>query len=93
MDYPHPYVTLENGKVDFSQAYAVGIGEWDKRTIMYGYSDFPEGTDEHKALNDILDENTRLGLKYISHRNPRLRTGKSAGSRLSHAPLPGGGGG
>ena len=71
MDYPHPYVTLENGKVDFSQAYAVGIGEWDKRTIMYGYSDFPEGTDEDKALNEILNENTQMGLKYISDSDAR----------------------
>ncbi len=71
MDYPHPYVTLKDGEVDFSEAYAVGIGEWDKRTIMYGYSDFPEGTDEQAALDAILAENTRMGLKYISDADAR----------------------
>ena len=71
MDYPHPYITLKDGKVDFSEAYAVGIGEWDKRTVMYGYSDFPAGTDEAEALNDILDDNDRLGLKYISDADAR----------------------
>ncbi|MFT5016881.1 MAG: hypothetical protein ACI92C_002611 [Neolewinella sp.] len=71
MDYPHPYITLKDGKVDFSEAYAVGIGEWDKRTIMYGYSDFPEGTDEKKALTEILNGNQRLGLKYMSDSDAR----------------------
>lgn len=67
MDYPHPYVTLgANGTPDFSEAYAVGIGEWDKRTILYGYQDFPKGTDEAKALQAVLAENEQLGLKYIS---------------------------
>jgi len=71
MDYPHPYVTLKDGKVDFSQAYAVGIGEWDKRTIMYGYADFPEGADEAEELRKILAGNDRLGLKYISDADAR----------------------
>jgi hypothetical protein len=71
MDYPHPYVKLTDGKVDFSQAYAVGIGAWDKQTIKYGYADFPAGTDEAAALNDILNENETLGLKYISDSDAR----------------------
>ena len=50
MDYPHPYVTLKDGKVDFSEAYDVGIGAWDKQTIKYGYSDFPAGADEASEL-------------------------------------------
>jgi hypothetical protein len=55
MDYPHPWITLGAGGVpDFSNAYAKGIGVWDKISIRYGYSDFPSGTDEKKALNDIL---------------------------------------
>jgi len=73
MDYPHPYVTLKDGVVDFSRAYAVGIGEWDKRTVLYGYQDFPEGTDEAEALNDILDDNDRLGLRYLSDADARPR--------------------
>ena len=42
MDYPHPYVTLtEDNEVDISDAYAVGIGAWDKLAIRWGYADFP----------------------------------------------------
>ncbi|THH36458.1 zinc-dependent metalloprotease [Neolewinella litorea] len=72
MDYPHPYVTLgPNNEMDFSEAYATGIGEWDKQAIKYGYTDFPAGTDERAALNEILAENERLGLRFVSDADAR----------------------
>ncbi len=72
MDYPHPYITVKNdGSLDFSKAYDVGIGAWDKRTVLYGYQDFPKGTDEEQALQDILSENNTMGLKYISDQDAR----------------------
>ena len=72
MDYPHPYVTLKSdGSMDFSKAYDDKIGAWDKRTVRYGYQDFPKGTNVEKALNDILLENNKLGLKYISDEDAR----------------------
>lgn len=74
MDYPHPYVTLgKDGVVDFSEAYAVGIGEWDKRTVLYGYQDFPDGTNESEELETILNDNARLGLRYLSDADARPR--------------------
>jgi hypothetical protein len=76
MDYPHPYITVgEDGEIDFSQAYDTGIGEWDKRTILYGYQDFPEGTGEKEALRDILAENIDMGLKYVSDSDARPPSG------------------
>jgi len=72
MDYPHPLVALAaSGNLDFSKAYDDKIGEWDKRTVLYGYQDFPSGTDEEAALLEILNENNRLGLKYISDADAR----------------------
>ncbi len=72
MDYPHPYITLNpDGSLNFSEAYDTGIGEWDKRTILYGYQDFPEGTDEKAALSAILEENMDLGLHYLSDQDAR----------------------
>jgi len=72
MDYPHPYITVgTNGELNFENAYDVGIGEWDKRTIIYGYQDFPTNTNEAAALKNIIDENNSLGLKYISDRDAR----------------------
>ena len=50
MDYPHPLEKLNaDGTIDLSDAYAVGIGDWDKVAIAYGYQDFPPGTDEAAA--------------------------------------------
>ncbi|MCB0596342.1 MAG: zinc-dependent metalloprotease, partial [Phaeodactylibacter sp.] len=72
MDYPHPYITLDDkGEMDFSQAYDTGIGEWDKRAILYGYQDFPDGTDEAMALENILRKNDEMGLKFISDEGAR----------------------
>jgi hypothetical protein len=71
MDYPHPYVTLKDGEVDFSEAYDVGIGTWDKQTIKYGYSDFAAGTDEATELSKILAENESMGLRYVSDSDAR----------------------
>jgi hypothetical protein len=72
MDYPHPYITIdENGDLDFSEAYDTGIGEWDKRAILFGYQDFPERVEEEKALQDILAQNQEMGLYYLSDQDAR----------------------
>ncbi|MEO1448382.1 MAG: zinc-dependent metalloprotease, partial [Bacteroidota bacterium] len=72
MDYPHPYLAMDaNEKVDFTAAYDVGIGEWDKRTVLYGYQDFAPKVDEAKALQDILAENKAMGLFYHSDMDAR----------------------
>jgi hypothetical protein len=76
MDYPHPYIELgEDGKLDFSKAYDDKIGAWDKRAVIYGYQDFPDGTDEDKELQAILAENKRLGLRYITDQDARPQGG------------------
>ena len=75
MDYPHPQVKLTNGKIDLTDAYDTGIGEWDDVTIAFGYQDFPEGTDEQAALNDILETAHAEGYKYISDSDARPQGG------------------
>lgn len=71
MDYPHPNLSLKQGKIDYSKAYEIGIGEWDKVSVAYAYSDFPQGTDETKALNQILEKSTEAGHRFISDRDAR----------------------
>lgn len=67
MEYPHPLVTLrDDGAIDLSDAYAVGIGEWDKVAVTWGYRHFPPGVDEDAALDDILDQARRRDLIYLS---------------------------
>jgi hypothetical protein len=71
MDYPHPYIKITKGNIDFSEAYDTGIGEWDKITVAYSYSDFPEGINEEEELNKILATAKKEGLRYISDRDSR----------------------
>ncbi len=72
MDYPHPYIILTDaGDMDFSQAYTVGIGAWDKQTIKYGYTDYPDAAAETAGLAGVLAESEQLGLRYISDPDSR----------------------
>jgi hypothetical protein len=72
MDYPPPTVTLgADGLPDVSNAYAVGIGAWDKVAITYGYRDFPAGTNEAQALDKVLDDAFSSGLLYLTDQDAR----------------------
>lgn len=72
MDYPHPNLQVaDNGKIDFTNVYTNEIGEWDKRAIMFGYSDFADNTNEKDALNKLLEENTQNGLLFIADADAR----------------------
>jgi len=72
MDYPHPQVRLAtSGEIDLKDAYDNKIGEWDKVAIMYGYQDYPPGTNETAALNKILSDASGRGLQFISDQDAR----------------------
>ena len=71
MDYPHPVVKLKDGKIDLSEAYDTKIAAFDKVTITWGYQDFPRGTDESKALNDIIQKSLKDGLTFLSDQDAR----------------------
>lgn len=71
MDYPHPGFSISGGNIDLSNAYETGIGAWDKVTVAYSYSDFPQGANAHKALMRILEEAGTDGLRYISDQDAR----------------------
>jgi hypothetical protein len=71
MDYPHPLIKLDQGNIDLSDAYDDKIGVWDKRTIMYGYSQFEDGVEESTELENILKGTKELGLLYMSDSDAR----------------------
>ncbi|WP_273567067.1 zinc-dependent metalloprotease [Maribacter halichondriae] len=71
MDYPHPQFSVNNGEIDFSNAYDTGIGDWDKVTVAYSYTDFPEGTNEEESLDKILLKAQEDGLRYITDQDAR----------------------
>jgi hypothetical protein len=83
MDYPPPYVKLgADGAPDLSDAYATGIGAWDKISITWGYRDFPPGTDEHAALNKILTDAFASGLRYLTDQDARPSGSSSSVAHL-----------
>ncbi|TJY33976.1 zinc-dependent metalloprotease [Pontimicrobium aquaticum] len=82
MDYPHPTITLKNGEVDLSNAYAVGIGVWDKVTVKYSYAEFDKGADEREELNKILDQAKNDGLRFITDSDARAQGGAHALAHL-----------
>ena len=69
MDYPHPEEKLrDDGSIDLSGAYPVGMGDWDKVAIDYGYRQFPEGA-EQAALKKILDDAWTQDLRYLTNQD------------------------
>lgn len=71
MDYPAPMIEIKNGKLDFSNAYAVGIGSYDKFAIRYGYAHFPPGANEAAELEKILREGAANGMLFIADADAR----------------------
>jgi len=75
MDYPHPVVKINEGKIDMSAAYDNKIGAFDKFSIAYGYQDFPTGIDEATALEGIINTSLKSGLTFLSDQDARPLAG------------------
>ncbi len=83
MDYPAPRAKLDaNGLPDLTEAYATGIGEWDKVAIAFGYQDFPAGTDERQALDATLSAAFARGLMYLTDQDARPPSSSSSVAHL-----------
>lgn len=71
MDYPAPRVRVDaQGRIDLSDAYAVGPGDYDVLAIRWGYGIFPPG-EEADSLNAIVGEALRRGLVFLSDADAR----------------------
>ncbi len=72
MDYPAPLVRVaDDGTLDLSDAYDVGIGEYDAFAVRWLYADFPEGTDREGALDAIVREGLDAGMRFLSDADAR----------------------
>ncbi|MFK5891247.1 MAG: zinc-dependent metalloprotease [Flavobacteriaceae bacterium] len=80
MDYPHPYVTIKNGQLDFSQAYDTGIGAWDKVAVTYAYASYAKN-EKTKLLKGVLKAEQK-GLKFLSDADARPISGTSPYAHL-----------
>lgn len=82
MDYPAPLVGVTaDGRLDFSKAYGVGVGEWDVQAVRYAYAQFPPGTDEKAALEGIIREGISRGLLFLTDEDARP---EGSASPLAH---------
>ena len=82
MDYPHPLVNLIDDQIVFDDAYDTGIGDWDKVTVAYSYSDFRSDQNEDFELNKILENSSSNGLRFISDYDARSIDGSHAYAHL-----------
>ena len=74
MDYPFPLVRItDDGELDVSEAYGVGIGEWDKRTVLYAYQDFADGIDRTAARRQIIDDTIAQEFRYVADQDSRRK--------------------
>jgi hypothetical protein len=72
MDYPHPLINIESGgTLSLADAYATGIGSWDKVAIRYGYTQFAPGTDDKAELNKIILDAAHDGNIFITDADSR----------------------
>jgi hypothetical protein len=71
MDYPPPRVGVDrNGRVEFSEAYALGPGAWDVLAVRWGYGIFPP-EHERDSLAAIVREGLAKGLVFLSDDDAR----------------------
>ncbi|AXG71949.1 Met-zincin [Kordia sp. SMS9] len=82
MDYPHPTVKITDGKIDLSNAYATGIGSWDRVTVAYSYSEFNSAEAEKKGLQNILNKAYKEGHRFISDADARPAGGAHLNAHL-----------
>ena len=71
MDYPTMVAKLKGATVDLSDAYAKGIGAYDKWSIRYGYEQFPTGTDEKQELDKLVKQMQAAGLSFLTDQDAR----------------------
>ena len=82
MDYPHPTLSIVDGKINYNNAYSVGIGDWDKVSVAYNYSVFSDFEDENVELQKILEKSYLDGHRFISDSDSRPIGGAHPTSHL-----------
>lgn len=75
MDYPAPLVHIRDGRLDLGDAYAEGIGEYDKLAVRWLYGDFASGTGEAEALEGIVNEGLRNEIRFMAHTDNYIGAG------------------
>jgi hypothetical protein len=62
-----------------NDAYEVGIGEWDKRAVIWGYQDFPDNESDAAGRATIIAETLASGLSFVADEHARIGPSVNAG--------------
>ncbi len=82
MDYPHPLMRVQNGKISLDDAYDEGIGEWDKYVVAYGYQVYPDTKSEQRGLKSLVVDARANGFRYQSDPDSRQSNAANAEGHL-----------
>ncbi|MDB5456114.1 MAG: hypothetical protein JWP92_1699 [Caulobacter sp.] len=89
MDYPGPKIDLVGGAPDLSDAYAVGIGDWDKFTVDWLYGQPAPGVDPDAAARAKALASGKAGVRFITDIDGRAPdTPNPWGSMWDNGPDP-----
>jgi hypothetical protein len=70
MDYPAPRIKIVDGAFDFTDAYKVGIGSWDRFAIRWLYDESP-AANQQAALDTIVREGYAHGMRFVTDADAR----------------------
>jgi hypothetical protein len=79
MAYPAPLIRLVDGRLDLSQAYAPGPGEYDALITRWAYTEFPPAQ-EQQGLQAIVSEMLAKGLRFTSNPDERAESSMAEAS-------------
>jgi hypothetical protein len=82
MDYPHPLMRVQNGKISLDDAYDAGIGEWDKYVVAYGYQVYSDTKSEQQGLKRLVVNARANGFRYQSDPDSRQSNAANAEGHL-----------
>ena len=82
MDYPHPQITLNNGKISLADAYDKGLGKWDLHAIAYGYQDYSDEQEEQTGLAGQIEQTRNAGLSFKTDFDSRSPGSASANGHM-----------
>jgi Met-zincin/Domain of unknown function (DUF5117) len=71
MDYPAPRIGIRDGRLDFADAYKVGLGSWDRFAIRWLYDEVAPGQDQAAALEAIVRDGYAHGQHFVADEDAR----------------------
>ncbi|PHY18071.1 zinc-dependent metalloprotease [Caulobacter sp. BP25] len=87
MDYPAPAVKIEGDRLDLSDAYAKGVGAWDRFAINWLYSEGAPGSNEAARLDRLARDAQAKGMRFVTDADSRGgATGQPYGALWDNGP-------